>query len=554
MMKKVVIIGGVAGGASCAARLRRLDESMDIVLLERGEYVSYANCGLPYHVGGVIPDRAALMLETPERMHKRFGIDVRVRNEAVRIDRDRKVVMVRSTSGEEYEEPYDALVIASGSSPLRPGIPGIDSSRIVTLWTVPDADRLRGMILEGRAKSVAIVGGGFIGLEMAENLHAAGLEVSLIEALDQVMAPLDYEMARVLHGELQRNGVSLHLGDGVQSFREEDDGVEVTLASGAKAKADLAVLSIGVRPNGALAKEAGLEMNPRGGIVTDARMRTSDPNIYAVGDVAEVEDFVFGGRTMVPLAGPANRQGRVAADNIVGMDSVYEGTQGTFVAQVFGLTAAATGMNERTLIARGMVRGKDYESVILSQHSHAKYYPGHSMLFLKLLFSMDGRKIYGAQTVGKTGADKRIDVIATVVRLGGGIEDLKRLELAYAPPYSSPKDIVNMAGFAAGNVLSGLAAFSEWDSVEKSRGATLLDVREDWEREATPVPGVVEIVLGSLRDRMGELDPDKEIIIFCAIGARAHTAARTLAQHGFRNAKIYPGGVSFYKATHCPAP
>lgn len=554
MMKKVVIVGGVAGGASCAARLRRLDESTEIVLLERGEYVSYANCGLPYYVGGVIPDRAALLLETPERMHKRFGIDVRVRNEALRIDRSRKVVTVRGASGEEYEEPYDVLVIASGSSPLRPGIPGIDSPRVMTLWTVPDADRLRGMIRERRAQSAAIVGGGFIGLEMAENLHAAGLDVSLIEALDQVMAPLDYEMARVLHGELLRNGVSLHLGDGVQSFREERDGVEVTLASGTKVKADCVVLSIGVRPNGALAKEAGLEMNPRGGIVTDAHRRTSDPSIYAVGDVAEVEDFVLGGRTMAPLAGPANRQGRVAADNIQGMNSVYEGTQGTFVAKVFGLTAAATGVNERTLSARGMVRGKDYESVILTQHSHAKYYPGHSMLFLKLLFSLDGRKVYGAQAVGKAGADKRIDVLATVMRLGGGVEDLKRLELAYAPPYASPKDIVNMAGFAAGNILSGLASFSEWDVIEKSRDAIVLDVREDWERKAAPVPGVAEIVLGSLRDRMGELDPNKEVIILCAIGSRAHTAARILVQHGFRNVKIYPGGASFYHATHYPAP
>ena len=554
MMKKVVIIGGVAGGASCAARLRRLDESTEIVLLERGEYVSYANCGLPYYVGGVIPDRAALLLETPERMHKRFGIDVRVRNEALRIDRGRKAVTVRGASGEEYEEPYDVLVIASGSSPLRPGIPGIDSPRVMTLWTVPDADRLRGMIRERRAQSAAIVGGGFIGLEMAENLHAAGIDVSLIEALDQVMAPLDHEMAQVLHGELLRNGVSLHLGDGVQSFREEGDGVEVALASGTKVKADCVVLSIGVRPNGALAREAGLEMNPRGGIVTDAHRRTSDPNIYAVGDVAEVEDFVLGGRTMAPLAGPANRQGRVAADNIQGMESVYEGTQGTFVAKVFGLTAAATGVNERTLTAQGMVRGKDYESVILTQHSHAKYYPGHSMLFLKLLFSLDGRKIYGAQAVGKAGADKRIDVLATVMRLGGGVEDLKRLELAYAPPYGSPKDIVNMAGFAAGNILSELASFSEWDAIEKARDAIVLDVREDWERKAAPVPGVVEIALGSLRDRMGELDPNKAIIILCAIGSRAHTAARILVQHGFRNVKIYPGGASFYHATHYPAP
>lgn len=551
MSKKVLIIGGVAGGASCAARLRRLDEEAEIILLERGEYISYANCGLPYRTGGVIKSKEALLLQTPEAMKKKYRVDVRVKNEALRIRPDEKQVAVKDlSSGKEYTETYDVLVIATGSSPLRPPIPGIDSDKILTLWTVPDTERILSVIHEKGARSVAVIGGGFIGLEMADNLKHAGLEVSIVEMLNQVMAPLDFEMAQLLHENIEQNGVHLHLGDGVDSFRDTEDGVEIALKSGSKITSDFVLLSIGIRPNGQLAKEAGLKMNSRGGIVVDNHLRTSDPDIYAVGDAADVEDFVFGDRTMIPLAGPANKQGRIAADNIAGADEVYEGSQGSSVAGVFDLTAASTGANEKSLQKRGLVRGKDYESIIITQNSHAAYYPGAVPLTLKLIFSTDGRKIFGAQIVGREGADKRIDTIAAVMRMKGGIEDLKKLELSYAPPYSSAKDPVNMAGFTAGNVLSGLLHFASWDSVEKDTGAILLDVREDAERMAFSLPGAVAIPLGELRSRISELDPEKEIITFCAIGVRSYNAARILMNHGFRDVRLYPGGTRFYRSVH----
>lgn len=551
MGRKVIIIGGVAGGASCAARLRRLDEEAEIILLERGEYISYANCGLPYRTGGVIKTKDALLLQTPEAMRKKFRIDVRVKNEAVKIRPDAKQVVVRETgSGKEYTEAYDELVIATGSSPLRPPIPGIDSDRILTLWTVPDTERILSMIHDRGAKSVSVIGGGFIGLEMADNLKHAGLDVSVIEMLNQVMAPLDYEMAQLLHENIEQNGVHLYLGDGVENFRDTGSGIETVLKSGKKVSSDFAVLSIGIRPNGKLAEEAGLKMNPRGGIVVDSHLRTSNPDIYAVGDAAEVTDLVFGDRTMIPLAGPANKQGRIAADNIAGAEETYDGSQGSAVAAVFDLTAASTGANEKTLKKRGLVRGRDYETVIITQNSHAGYYPGAVPMTLKLLFSADGKKIYGAQIVGRGGVDKRIDTISVVMRMNGGIEDLQKLELSYAPPYSSAKDPVNMAGFTAGNVLQGLVHFAEWDSVEKDRDAVLLDVREDAERMAFSIPGVAAIPLGDLRSRIGELDPSREIITFCAIGVRSYNAARTLMNRGFKNVRLYPGGTRFYRSTH----
>ena len=550
-MKKVVIIGGVAGGASCAARLRRLDEEANIILLERGKYISYANCGLPYHVGDVIKSRDALILQTPEAMQKKFKVDVRVQNEVVSIDRDKKVIIVkRLETGEIYEEAYDTLVIATGSSPVRPPIPGIESSRIQTLWTVPDTDRIHALIQKQNIKKATVIGGGFIGLEMAENLRHAGIEVSLIEAMDQVMAPLDYEMAQILHENILQNGVKLFLGDGVASFREENDRVTVTLKSGKAVETDLVILAIGVRPNSELAKAAGLSLNVRGGIVVDDTLKTSDPSIYAVGDVIEVEDFVSKERTMVPLAGPANKQGRIAANNIAGAQERYEGTQGTSVAKVFDLTAASTGSNEKTLQKRGLTKGKDYESIIITQNSHAGYYPGAVPMTLKLLFSMDGRKIFGAQIVGRDGVDKRIDTLAVALRMGAGIDDLKKLELAYAPPYSSAKDPVNMAGFVAENVLNGLVVFSDWDVEHKHPDAVLLDVREDAELMAFTIPNAVHIPLGQLRSRLTELDRSKEIITFCAIGVRSYNAARILMQNGFTNVKLYPAGTRFYQSVH----
>ncbi len=550
-MKKVVIIGGVAGGASCAARLRRLDETAEIVLLERGEYISYANCGLPYHVGDVIKSRAALLLQTPEAMRKKFGVDVRVQNEVLSIDREKKTVLVKKTeTGETYTEPYDTLVISTGSSPLKPPIPGIDSSRVQTLWTIPDTDRIRALVREQGVKSAAVIGGGFIGLEMAENLKHAGLEVSLIEALNQVMSPIDYEMAQLLHESLVQNGVNLHLGDAVESFNDVVGGVEIKLKSGKTVSAELVILSIGVRPNGQLAKDAGLSVNARGGVVVNDHMLSSDPSIYAVGDVIEVEDFISKEPTMIPLAGPANKQGRIAADNIAGGSESYSGTQGSSIAKVFDLTVASTGENEKTLIKRGLVKGKDYESIIITQNNHASYYPGAVPMTLKLLFGKDGGKLYGAQIVGKDGVDKRIDVLGVATRLGAKVTDLRELEFAYAPPYSSAKDPVNMLGFVAENVLSGLVKFSPWNIEETNKNAVLLDVREDAELLAYSLPGAKHIPLGQIRDRIGELDPTKEIITFCAIGVRSYNAARILSQHGFSNVSVYPGGTRFYQSMH----
>jgi Uncharacterized NAD(FAD)-dependent dehydrogenases len=551
MPKKTVIIGGVAGGASCAARLRRLDGEREIVMLERGEYISYANCGLPYHVGGVIRNRRSLLLMTPEMMRDRFNIDVRIRNEVTAINREAKTVTVTNTAtGESYEESYDELVIATGSSPLRPKIPGIDSERIRTLWTVPDTDEIRGMIRDQGIQTAAVIGGGFIGLEMAENLRHAGLNVSIIEAADQVMAPLDYEMAQLLHENIRDNGVKLYLSDGVERFDDDGSQVTVTLKSGKTVTAGLVILSIGVRPNSGLAKEAGLALNQRGGIITDDRMLTSDPSIYAVGDAVEVEDLILKQKTMIPLAGPANKQGRIAADNIAGGNAVYKGTQGSSVAKVFDLTAASTGLNEKSLIRSGLVKGRDYLTLIITQNSHAGYYPGAVPLTIKMIFSPDGKKIFGAQIVGREGADKRIDTLGVAIRLGAGISDLKDLELAYAPPYSSAKDPVNMAGFVAENMLRGLVGMAEWNEPDISPDAVLLDVREEAEVMAYAIPGAVNIPLGRLRGELEKLDKSKKIIVFCAVGVRAYNAARILMQHGFENVKVYPGGARFFKSTH----
>lgn len=550
-MNKTVIIGGVAGGASCAARLRRLDGDASIVLLERGEYISYANCGLPYYTGDVIKSRDALLLQTPEAMKKKYDVDVRVNNEVISIDPSAKTITVKDKAvGNIYSESYDNLVISTGSSPVKPPIPGIDHHRVMTLWTVPDTDKIAEIIREKGAHRAAVIGGGFIGLEMAENLRHAGLSVSLIEALDQVMAPLDYEVAKVIHENLIANGVELHLSDGVEAFEDKGDTVAVRTKSGKIIEAELVILSIGVKPNSQLAKDCGLAVNDRGGIITDSHLRTSDPDIYAVGDVIQVNDLVFDEPTMIPLAGPANKQGRMAADNICGRNEVYEGTQGTSVAKIFDLTAASTGANEKALIKHGMVRGKDYERVYVTQNSHAGYYPGAAPLTIKLLFSIDGKKIFGAQIIGSKGVDKRIDTIATVLRLGGGVEDLQNLELAYAPPFSSAKDPVNMAGFTAGNLLSGLVRFASWDDIEKNPQAIKLDVREEAEIMAYSLEGSVNIPLGQLRNRLGELDKTKEIIIFCAIGVRAYNAARILMENGFNDVKIYPGGTGFYRSTH----
>lgn len=554
-MKKVVIVGGVAGGASCAARLRRLDEEAEIILLERGENISYANCGLPYYIGDVIKSRDALLVMKEETMRDRFRIDVRTRNEVLSIDREHKMITIKNhKDGNTYTETYDTLVLSTGSSPVKPPIPGIDSDKIQTLWTVPDTDCIKAMIQERNVKSVAVIGGGFIGLEMAENLRHLGLDVSIIEMQDQVMAPLDYEMAQLLHENISANGVHLILNDGVDHFEAHDDQVTITLKSGTQIQSDMVLLSIGVRPNGELAKEAGLEVNQRGGIIVDPTLKTSDPNIYAVGDVIEVEDFISHEKTMIPLAGPANKQGRIAANNIAGTNEEYHGTQGTSVAKVFDLTAASTGANEKTLLKRGLVKGKDYASIIISQNSHAGYYPGATPLYIKLLFSMDGSTIYGAQIVGVDGVDKRIDTLAVVIRMHGSVSDLKDLELAYAPPYSSAKDPVNMAGFTAENVIQNMVTFCEWNALETQNDLHILDVREDAELMAFELPNATHISLGNLRNKLNTLDKQKTYVVFCAIGVRSYTAFRILKQHGFKNILLYPGGTKFYQSTHPEKP
>ena len=545
-MKKVVIIGGVAGGAGVAARLSRLEPDAHIVIMERGGYISYANCGLPYHVGNVIPERQTLLMQTPEGMKNKFGIDVRIHNEVISIDKENKVVKVSDLDANRiYEEDYDVLVISTGSSPLRPPIPGIDSDRIKTLWTVPDTDVIKGLMANG-VKTAAVIGGGFIGLEMAENLSHAGLKVSLIEAMDQVMAPFDFEMAKVLHGNIIKNGVDLHLSDGVKEFIDKDASVDINLQSGKTINADMVILSIGVRPNSMLAKEAGLNLNQRGGIIVNDNMVTSDPSIYAVGDVIQVEDFINKNPVMIPLAGPANKQARIAAANIAGDNQKYKGTQGTSVAQVFDLVAATTGLNEKTLINQGFIKGKDYEVAYVSQHSHSKYYPGAIPMNIKVIFNMDGSKIYGGQIVGKKGVDKRIDTLAVAIRLGASIYDLQELELAYAPPFSSAKDPINMVGYVAENIINNMMTFAHWDEVKDNKNAILLDVREPHEVAMAPLPNSVHIPIGQLKNRANELDKSKTIYGFCTIGVRAYNAETILRPLGFNDVKIYPAGTSFY--------
>ena len=562
MSKKVLIIGGVAGGATTAARLRRLDESLEIIMFERGEYISYANCGLPYHIGNVIKDREALLLQTPEAMKAKFNIDVRVNNEVLSIDREGKTVRVKKVkTGEEYTESYDVLVISTGSSPLKPPIPGIDGPNIFTLWTVPDTDRIRNFVTERKPKKAAVIGGGFIGLEMAENLHKAGCEVTVVEMLDQVMAPIDYEMAQLVHENMRMNRVHLELGNGVKQFEDKGGVTAITLQDGKILEADLVILSIGVKPNSQLAKECGLELNTKGGIIVNETLKTSDSSIYAVGDVIEVEEFVSKNKTMIPLAGPANKQGRICADNIAkeaghlgGSLEKYNGTQGTSIAQVFDLSVAAVGLNEKALKAQGKEIDKDYFVALINQKSHAGYYPGATPLTLKMIFGKDG-KIFGAQIVGQDGADKRIDTIAVTMRLGGTIHDLKELELAYAPPYSSAKDPVNMLGFVAENILEGIGSFIDWKELEELQNSDrddyiILDVTEDMERMVFHIPNSCHIPLGQLRNRINELDKNKLIIPYCAIGVRSYNAARMLMNNGFEKVKVIPGGTSFYKSLY----
>ncbi|BBF44386.1 CoA-disulfide reductase / disulfide bond regulator [Lachnospiraceae bacterium KM106-2] len=553
MSKKTLIIGGVAGGATTAARLRRKDESAEIIVFEKGDYISYANCGLPYYIGDVIKSRDALLVQTPEAMKSKFNLDIRTASEVTRILPDEKKIQVLDhKTGRKYEETYDQLVLATGSSPLRPSIPGIEADNIFTLWSIPDTDAIKNFLEEKKPKRAAVIGGGFIGLEMAENLHAAGVEVSIIEMQDQVMAPLDYEMANLLHENLRMNQVELILGDGVKAFEQAGSTTKIQLSSGKEIETDLVILSIGVRPNSQLAKDAGISTNAKGGVIVNEYLETSVTDIYAVGDVIEVDHYISKEKTMLPLAGPANRQARILADNLSGDRKKYTGSMGTAVAKVFDLDVASVGLNEKQLIASGKEKHKDYETVLINQKSHAGYYPGATPLTLKMIFTQKGN-ILGGQIVGQDGVDKRIDTLATTMRLNGTIYDLEELELAYAPPFSSAKDPVNMLGFVAENVISGLVRFIAWNEMDQligSKDVTILDVTEEVERMVYSIPSSYHIPLGQLRERLKELNPNHFIIPYCAIGVRSYNAARILMQNGFHQVAVLAGGTGFYKSMH----
>ncbi len=539
---RLVIVGGVAGGATAAARARRLDENAEITVLERGPYISFANCGLPYHVGEEIRERESLLLQTPEALRARYNIDVRVRHEVLRIDRGAKELVVKNLAkGAEYRLPYDRLILSPGAAPLRPPLTGIDHPQIHTMRTVPDTDRIKAAV-DGGAGSAIVVGGGFIGLEMVENLRRRGLTVHLVEMLDQVMPPLDPEMASAIHDQLRLEGVDLRLGDAVDSFADEGGQVAATLKSGTRLVADLVVLAIGVRPENVLAKEAGLEVAERGGIVVDDHQRTSDPEIFAVGDAVQVTDYVTGGPTMIPLAGPANRQGRIAADNALGRDSAYRGSQGTSVLGIFGLTVAMTGASEKTLKRSG----RNYEKVYLHPAQHVGYYPGSAQMSIKLLFDPQDGRVLGAQIVGCDGVDKRIDVLATAIQARMTVFDLEEVELAYAPQYGAAKDPINMAGFVAANVIRGDASVVHADALD---GHLVLDVRNPDEVPAGVIPGATVIPLPELRQRMQELPKDRPIAAYCQVGMRGYLAARMLEQHGYTAHNI-SGGYRTWKAFH----
>ena len=570
---KVIIIGGVAGGASAAARLRRLDENAEIILLERSGYISYANCGLPYYIGGVIREKSALSVQTPESFGGRFRVDVRVKNEAVSIDPKEKTVRVRNLeTGEEYTESYDKLLLSPGAKAIRPGLPGMDDKRIMTLRTVEDTLAIRDYLEEKKPKRAVVVGGGFIGLETAENLMGEGLEVSLIQMEDQVLPPLDYDMACQVHSFLRGKGLDLRLNRTVTGFIPKEDGLvvwmkrtegqpgsqsgqmnqsgqpgtsEQTKAEEESIRADFVLMAAGVLPETGLAREAGLALGQKGAIVVDEHMRTSVPDIYAVGDAVEIRHFITGKKTLVALAGPANRQGRIAADNICGRDSVYQGAQGSSIIRLFEMTAASTGINEKQAKAMGL----DYDKVITFSANHATYYPGAENLTIKTLFECSTGKLLGAQIVGFDGVDKRIDVLACAMRAGMTGEELADMDLAYAPPYSSAKDPVNMAGYVIGNVRSGLVEQYYWDEADglsDRKDVILLDVRTEGEYQNGHIPGTVNIPLDELRNRLSELDRGKILYVNCQSGLRSYLACRILSQNGF-SCKNLAGGYRFYE-------
>ncbi len=525
---KTIIIGGVAGGATAAARLRRLDEKAEIIILERGEYVSFANCGLPYYIGGVITDREDLTLQTPESFKARFNIDVRVLNEALKINPNIKTVTVKNLrTGESYEEAYDNLILSMGAEPIRPNIEGADGSNVFTLRNIPDTLKIKNYIDTAKPHSAVVIGGGYIGVEMAENLVEAGLKVAIVELADHLIAPLDFDMAADVHRYIKSKGVYLYLNNGVKAI----SGNTVILQNG-EITADMIIMSVGVRPETAIAKDAGIELNPRGSIVVNNKMQTNIPNIYAVGDAVEVEDFITKKPAFIPLAGPANKQGRIAADNIAGYESVYTGTQGSAVLKLFDMTVATTGLNEKTAGLAGI----DYDKTYTYSASHATYYPGAAQMSIKALWDKRTLKIIGAQIVGFDGVDKRMDVLATAIRFGAKITDLTTLELCYAPPFGSAKDPVNMLGFVSENIVSGKLKQFFWHDVEKlprDGSVFLLDTRTPFEVMNGKIDGFINIPLDSLRQRINEIPKDRPVYVHCHSGLRSYLACRILAGGGY---------------------
>lgn len=544
---KVVIVGGVAAGASAAARLRRLDETAAIVILERDRYVSFANCGLPYHIGGEIPDRQSLLLQTPESLAQQLALDVRTEHEVIRVDRDAKQVEVRDLKGGlTYREPYDKLVLCPGADPIRPPIPGADHPRVFVLRNVPDMDRIIAQLDEGASRGV-VIGGSYIGLEVAEAFRLRGLHTTIIERTDRLMPWLDHEMTRILHYHVHSHEVDVRLGTGAKAIRGNSHAVAIELSDGTSIEADVVVMATGVRPNVKLAREAGLEIGPRGGIVVDAQMRTSVPDIFAAGDAVETVHLLSGESTLSMLAGPANRQGRIVADAICGRDSAYRGTQATAVVKAFDMTAGGTGLTEAEL----RQLGRDYRKVYLHPSDHASYYPGASPMFIKVLFQPDDGKLLGAQVLGWGGVDKRIDVLAVALRAGMTIFDLEHLELAYAPPYGSAKDPVNMAGFLGSNLLRGDIHLWYPEEYPACAGrVTILDTRTRAEYDQWHIPEAVLIPHTELRARLDELPRDRPVYTYCRSGFRSYLAYCVLKQHGFSDGAFLAGGLMTYHGFH----
>lgn len=542
---KVVIIGGVAGGATAAARIRRLDENAQIIVFERSGYISYANCGLPYYIGDVITDKNALTLQTPESFWKRFRVDMRVKHEVIAIRPEEKTVQVRDlNTGDVFEESYDKLIISTGAKPTQPRLPGVGLDKLFTLRTVEDTFKIKEYIDKNHPKSVVLAGGGFIGLELAENLRELGMDVTIVQRPKQLMNPFDADMAAFIHGEMRKHGVKLALGHTVEGFEENDGGVDVLLKDEQPLHSDIVVLAIGVTPDSALAKEAGLELGIKGSIVVNDRMETSEKDIYAVGDAVQVKHYVTGEDALISLAGPANKQGRIAADNVCGGDSRYLGSQGSSVIKVFDMTAATTGINETNAKKAGL----DVEKVILSPMSHAGYYPGGKVMTMKVVFEKETYRLLGAQIVGYEGVDKRIDVLATAIHAGMKATQLKDLDLAYAPPYSSAKDPVNMAGFMIDNISKGV--LKQWfledvDKLPRDGSAVLLDTRTVGEYSRGHIDGFMNIPVDELRERLEEVEKGKPVYVICQSGLRSYIATRILAENGYE-CYNFAGGFRFY--------